>query len=246
LNPSIVKYSFFIQFFRCGLLFLQKSTKEATERVFSMGKKLLLLASIVLSALIGVGFCATAAQAETAKKVLIVVDYQVDFVDGALGKNPYAIAIENNVCQKIAAYQKAGDIVIYTMDTHPSEGYAQTREGKIVAPHCVPGTNGWNLYGRVGALLTNKAIMVKKSTYGSPDLPKVIESLKIQGISISSIELIGVSTSVCVFHNTMILYDFFPDIPLALDAKCCAAKTPEVHNHALEQLKKFGVIINNF
>lgn len=65
------------------------------------------------------------------------------------------------------------------MDTHPADAYELTREATINPPHCIPGTPGWELYGRVGELLNpDNAILVKKGTYGSTDLPLVIQGLR--------------------------------------------------------------------
>ena len=46
-------------------------------------------------------------------RLLVVVDMQKDFVDGALG-SPEARAIVPNVLDKVKAYQDAGDEVVFT------------------------------------------------------------------------------------------------------------------------------------
>ena len=213
-----------------------------------MSKKARIISIICLSLVVGLYISFNTAKAYTnpVKKVLVVVDYQVDFVDGTLGKNADAVAIENTMYKKIASYQKAGDLIVYTMDTTYPEGYKKTREGKLFGLHCVIGTKGWNLYGKIDGLLTGKAIMVKKNTFGSPDLLKVIQLIQSQGTTLKSIEVVGVSTSVCVLHNAVLLYNFFPDVPLYVDASCCAAQTPVIHKEALTQMKQYGIIVTNF
>ena len=75
------------------------------------------------------------------KKILIVVDMQKDFVDGALGTKE-AIGIVDTVVAKIQGFD--GD-VIATYDTH-GENYMDTQEGKkLPVPHCIKGTDGWKL-----------------------------------------------------------------------------------------------------
>ena len=59
------------------------------------------------------------------KKLLVVIDMQVDFITGALGTQE-AQAIVPAVVQKIADFD--GDVV-YTRDTH-GENYLDTAEGK--------------------------------------------------------------------------------------------------------------------
>ena len=74
-------------------------------------------------------------------RLLVVVDMQKDFVDGALG-SPEARAIVPNVLDKVKAYRDAGDEVVFTLDTH-FDDYMDTMEGKkLPVVHCVKGTPG--------------------------------------------------------------------------------------------------------
>ena len=76
------------------------------------------------------------------KKLLIVVDYQNDFVSGSLGF-PEAEALEPKLHKKVQDYLDAKDDVVYTMDTH-GENYLDTQEGKkLPIPHCLCGSEGW-------------------------------------------------------------------------------------------------------
>ena len=76
------------------------------------------------------------------KKLLIVVDYQKDFVDGALGFAG-AEALDASIAQRIADYHAAGNDVVFTLDTHGAN-YAQTQEGrKLPVPLCLFGEAGW-------------------------------------------------------------------------------------------------------
>ena len=85
------------------------------------------------------------------KKVLVVVDMQKDFVDGALG-TAEAVGIVDNVVRKIENF--CGDIIV-TMDTH-HENYMETREGKYLpVPHCIQETAGWMLDDKVRKALEN-------------------------------------------------------------------------------------------
>lgn len=87
------------------------------------------------------------------KKLLIVVDYQNDFVSGSLGC-PQAVAIEDTLAEKIAAYRALGEEgqIIFTMDTH-EKNYLETQEGQnLPIAHCIRNTDGWPLYGKIRAL----------------------------------------------------------------------------------------------
>ena len=87
-------------------------------------------------------------------KVLVVVDMQNDFIDGALGTKE-AAAIVPKVAEKIRGFD--GE-VLYTRDTH-EENYLDTQEGKnLPVVHCVKGTRGWELHPEIEALLSEEQI----------------------------------------------------------------------------------------
>lgn len=189
---------------------------------------------------------AEAAELEASpRRVLVVVDYQVDFVDGGVfGCIEPAVAVEDALCEKIRAYQEAGDIVIYTMDTHPSDNYVDTREGQVNDPHCIPGTPGWEVYGKARELLTpERALMVMKGTYGSRDLPLVIENIRNQGVNIELIEFAGVSTTCRVLHNAIMVFNWFPELPVLLDDSTTASYTDERTVGQLDELEVWGFIV---
>ena len=79
------------------------------------------------------------------QNVLVVVDMQNDFIDGALG-SPEAKAIVPRVVDKINNYEDARNtLLLYTKDTHGSD-YLNTLEGKMLpVPHCIKNTKGWRL-----------------------------------------------------------------------------------------------------
>lgn len=178
------------------------------------------------------------------RRVLVVVDYQVDFVDGVFGRIEPAAAIEDALYERVLEYQQAGEPVFYTMDTHPQDVYAYTREATYNPPHCVPGTEGWEVYGKVRELLTpERATLVKKGTYGSMDLPGAIRSLMRQGAAVSRIEVAGVSTTCRVLHNVIILYNAFPEVEIVLDATTTAAYSDEATVEQLKVLEGWGICV---
>lgn len=166
------------------------------------------------------------------KKVLVVVDMQNDFIDGVLGTNE-AVAIIEKSAKKIKNFD--GEIFL-TLDTHP-KNYMQTREGKMLpVPHCIENTNGWQINSKILEALSNKSYtIIKKNTFGSVELPRIIE----QTINTTdfSIELIGVCTDICVISNALILKANFPENEIFVDIECCAGSTPHNHNSAYEILK---------
>ena len=160
--------------------------------------------------------------------VLIVIDMQNDFIDGALGTKE-AEAIVPRVVEKIRNFD---GMVLATRDTHEAD-YLQTQEGKnLPVEHCIRGTNGWELRPEIQDLIS--AEVMDKPTFGSW---KLAEFLKKQETEIDSITLAGLCTDICVISNAMVLKAFMPEIPITVDASCCAGVTPESHERALEAMK---------
>ena len=171
------------------------------------------------------------------KKVLVVVDMQKDFVDGALGSKE-AVAIVPSVAKKIRDFD--GEIFA-TFDTH-YENYMETAEGRnLPVPHCIKGTDGWELDAQVAAALSEKKYTpVIKNTFGSTALPGLIKYAV--GSDDFCVEVIGLCTDICVVSNALIIKANFPEIPLSVDPKCCAGVTPEKHEAALETMRSCQII----
>ena len=166
------------------------------------------------------------------KKILVVVDIQNDFVDGALG-TAEAQAIIENAANKIKNFD--GGIFV-TYDTH-YENYMDTLEGKkLPVLHCVKGTDGWELNSKIAKALAQKEYKtVEKLTFGSVDLPRLIkESI---GDDKAEITLIGLCTDICVVSNALLLKANLPDAEIFVDSSCCAGVTPQTHNAALYTMR---------
>lgn len=166
------------------------------------------------------------------KKLLIVVDMQKDFVDGALGSKE-AVAIVDNVVNKIENFD--GDIIV-TYDTH-FENYMETQEGKkLPVPHCIKGTDGWELDAKVQAAVDKKNYKaIEKPTFGSTELPEYIKTN--YNPAELEIELIGLCTDICVVSNALLMKANFLEAKVSVDASCCAGVTVESHNAALATMK---------
>ena len=178
------------------------------------------------------------------KRILIVVDMQTDFVDGALG-TPEAVAILGKVTDKIKAYANRPDGVIFvTYDTH-AEDYMTTSEGKhLPVPHCIKGTPGWELHPAVAAALEGVAYTpVEKPTFGSVELPALVGQAA-NGEDFT-VELIGLCTDICVVSNTLLLKANFSEISISVDAACCAGVTPESHKAALVTMGMCQIEVKN-
>ena len=166
------------------------------------------------------------------KKILIVVDMQKDFVDGALGTKE-ALAIVDNVVKKIEDFD--GDLIV-TYDTH-SDDYMSTQEGKnLPVPHCIKGTDGWKLDSRVQTALEGREYKaIEKPTFGSTVLVDYLKG-KYADEELD-IELIGLCTDICVVSNALLIKASFLDAVVSVDSSCCAGVTVDSHNAALTTMK---------
>ena len=160
-------------------------------------------------------------------RLLVVVDMQKDFVDGALG-SPEAQAIVPHVLDKVRAYRDAGEEVVFTLDTH-FEDYMDTMEGKkLPVVHCVKGSPGWEL---VPGLKDEPGIRFEKHTFGSRELADYVARGKYDFV-----ELIGLCTDICVISNAMLIKAAVPDTSIQVDRACCAGVTPRSHDNDLSAM----------
>ena len=168
-------------------------------------------------------------------KILVVVDMQKDFIDGALGTKE-ATLIVPYVKELIESFDGK---VLFTRDTH-FDNYMETEEGKkLPVPHCIKGTDGWQIHPSLDALRKTDAI--DKITFGSTELVEVLgRENDIEGIT-----FVGLCTDICVISNVMVVKAFYPEIPLTVDARGCAGVTPESHKRALEAMKVCQIDIIN-
>ena len=176
----------------------------------------------------------------TGRKILVAVDLQNDFIDGALGTKE-AEAIVSAAAARIREWREAGADIFATLDTHEAN-YTETQEGKrLPVPHCIRGTEGWQLNPVIREAL-GECTLVEKPTFGSIRLPELIRE-KIGDGKGATIELIGLCTDICVVSNALLLKAAFPETTVQVNAACCAGVTPEKHKAALETMASFQIDI---
>lgn len=161
-------------------------------------------------------------------KILIVVDMQRDFIDGALGTKE-AQAIVPKVKAKVEDYIQKGYTVVFTRDTHHSE-YLSTQEGrKLPVEHCIINTDGWQICDELKPYAEH---VFDKITFGHYDLPKYLPVGQND-----EIELCGLCTDICVISNAMLIKAAFPEAKVTVDGSCCAGVTKESHENALAAMR---------
>ena len=195
-------------------------------------------------------------------KVLIAVDMQNDFIDGALG-TPEAVAIVSAVEKKIREFD---GLVLLTRDTHEAN-YLDTQEGRnLPVPHCIRGSQGWEICpavmaaaeaqaeqerevyedenGEASLELAYEPVIFDKPAFGSLELAAALAKGH-EEEPVESVELIGLCTDICVISNAMLVKAALPEVPVFVDASCCAGVTPESHGRALAAMEACQIQILN-
>ena len=181
------------------------------------------------------------------EKLLVITDTQVDFLTGSLGTED-ADVIVDNIVQKINEWD---GYLIATADIHDSD-YLNTREGRYLPIlHTINGTDGAEIHPAIMTALRNKGNaflgVVEKSTFGSTILPFRIKAIEeLIGIKFYYIEFTGRCTAICVVSNALIVKAFFPEVDMAVDAKCCSCVSKETHEAALLTMKTCQIDILNW
>lgn len=185
----------------------------------------------------------------TVKRLLIVVDYQNDFVDGALGFEG-AEKLDERIARKIDEYRENGDEIYFTFDTHHKD-YLETQEGeKLPVPHCLEGSEGHALYGEVAKRLLDSDSVFLKPTFGSAELFDRLAKRQAVGDELgtkpfSSIELVGLVSNMCVLSNAVIARTACPNVPIIVDASCTDAPNPEMNEKALDVMEGIQINVTN-
>lgn len=187
-------------------------------------------------------------------KLLIVVDAQNDFIDGALGSKEAQEAVPK-IVERIKNSEK--EIILFTKDTHRLN-YLNTFEGKnLPVEHCIKDTEGWRINRNIrhawkdnihtiylnsnayeGLEINNT---IHKPTFGSMALLNVINELKKETIGskdyIDTIEFCGFCTDICVISNVLMVKALLPEVDIIVNSELCAGVTPEKHEAALEVMR---------
>ena len=175
------------------------------------------------------------------EKYLFVIDYQKDFVDGALGF-PGAEKLAGSIAEKIRAYGKGR--VFFTRDTH-FENYLSTREGRnLPVVHCVKDTPGWQVYGETAAALEEvEAVAIDKLVFGMNVADPAVAAVLPE--TAEEVELVGLVSNICVVSNAVVLQSRYPEATIVVDASCTDSFDKVLHEKVLDVLAGFQVKVIN-
>ncbi len=175
------------------------------------------------------------------KKMLVIVDFQNDFVDGSLGFSD-AVVLDQLIEETLKNYLEENQHIVVTRDTH-FDDYLDTREGKnLPITHCIHKTHGWELYGKTGQLVEEnkeKVYFVDKEAFGvDPE-----NMLKIKNkFDVDEIEMVGLVSNICVLSNVCCFQAAFPHATITVHSNKCDSADKEIHKKTIDVLK--GIQVN--
>lgn len=173
------------------------------------------------------------------KSVLLVIDYQKDFVDGSLGF-PQSVSLEESIAQKILAYRSNGQEIVFTYDTHTAD-YLNTQEGRnLPVVHCIKGTAGWELYGKVAKLRRDSDTCIEKIAFGSMELANYLAANQYDRV-----ELVGVVSNICLISDAVLAKAALPEAEIIVDASCVASNEERLNEAALDVMESMQIRIIN-
>jgi nicotinamidase/pyrazinamidase len=171
------------------------------------------------------------------KKCLLVIDYQKDFVTGALGF-PKAKTLAYGIRNMINDFKRQGHDVIYTFDTH-DQTYLQTQEGKkLPIEHCIKGTDGHRLEPHIEALKTDEDVSFEKGAFGSLELGSYLRKT-----CYDTVECVGLVTNMCVLSNAVIAKAALPEARIIIHQDLCASFDDELHDAAIRTMESMQMEI---
>lgn len=183
-------------------------------------------------------------------KLLVVVDYQQDFVSGSLSFTG-AEKMDTEIARKVREYIANGHLVVQTMDTHHSD-YLHTREGKhLPVMHCEYGTPGWETYGETGKVVKEiedsvQFYRINKESFGvhpfrMVDMLDWLALNEIDHCNVSEIEFVGLVSNICVISNMCVFQGAFPNAQIIVDPNLIASHDQKAHEAVLEVMKGLQV-----
>ena len=176
------------------------------------------------------------------KKLLVIIDYQNDFVDGALGFDG-AELLDERIAARIREYKKAGHHVVFTRDTH-TENYLDTLEGKLLpVVHCVNGTHGHDIYGETKKSLAEAgAEGFNKESFGLKINDEIRSRLPKE---VDEIEIAGLVSNICVISNAVIFRTEYPQARIIVDAQLTDSFDKTLNDKTLDVLEGLQVKVIN-
>lgn len=165
-------------------------------------------------------------------KILLVIDAQKDFIDGALGSEA-AQKVLPAIKMYVEKIRKDVDNrIIFTQDNHHDcYDYENTIEALRIPPHCIANEIGSAIMVPIAARET----VLQKDSFmmdlvDAKDIANIIDCNYGHDVEI---EIIGYCTDICVISNALLLRKVCPCNKITIIENLCAGTSEEAHKAAL-------------
>ena len=170
------------------------------------------------------------------QKVLVVVDYQEDYVRGPLSFSR-APALEEEIIYLIKKYEAEGDEVVFTKTVHDQDFLIRETSRFDPTPNCIRGSGGEEFYGHVRELAIAHPIF-EKETYGCA---KLFDFLR--GRPFSEIALCGIDGTTSVLANAILAKAACPNTHVKIHRRATLGPSEEALEASLRTLFKLHIAI---
>lgn len=170
-------------------------------------------------------------------KILLVVDVQKDFIDGALGSEA-AQKVLPAIKDYVEKFRKEdnNNKIIFTQDRHSNcYDYENTIENLRIPPHCIANEIGSAIMVPIAA---QESVVQKDSFMMDLEDAKDISAIVNCNYGVDvEIEIIGYCTDICVISNALLLRKVCPCNKITIIENLCAGTSEEAHKAALTVAK---------
>lgn len=188
-------------------------------------------------------------------RMLIIVDPQVDFIDGSLAtaKGPETMQRLTKALARDTWTNYSW--IIVTQDMHPENHCSFAAQGGTFPPHCVKGTKGAEVYPELkktldnlmnynvqvhymqkGNLADKEEFSVFQNAHNGEKLTRTIKEFE----NFDGIDVCGIATDYCVYETVKDLIEFYPAKQVRVVTNCCAA-VDENDDKLAKLMKKNGI-----
>ena len=190
------------------------------------------------------------------KRMMLIVDPQIDFISGSLAVKDGQKAIENLIKAFDNGLAANYDFIAITQDSHPENHCSFEAQGGVFPPHCVQGTEGQIVYPQLkesiaqngvtniagftkGELAEKEEFSIFQAEKAGKRIKELIESNDFEGIDIC-----GIASDYCVYETLKDLLTFYPAGKVRVAMNCVAAVADNEKLPAF--MKEQGVEAINF
>ena len=166
-------------------------------------------------------------------KLIVVVDMQKEFL------NWQPKEIREKLVKDMHQYlqeEKAKNncLIIGTRDTHYKNEYSTYFESKTYPMHCEFRSDNWDIVKEIKDLIDLKA---SKKTYAMDYYTELVNKTP------SEIEIVGLTTNICVLANAIMLNTIYPKTPITIIKNLTYGTSEEERYAAFTCMKSMGMIL---